>query len=690
MPPDRSSAQASMYDLHPPAPLYGVHKSPKKAANAAGPAKGKGAVRAKTGCYTCRIRRKKCDETRDPQGGCETCKRLHLECLGFGTKRPEWMRGGSLEQMRERIKDFLASQGMIKGQSSLQRSVNELPEMLILSPHGVPLEHSPTYSARSMSVEDHPPRAQLSSVRYDYGSARSQIDPNLLEHHSISRPMTNSPHTSSDNELPNGYPTHHGTGYHRHARALQVQPGSLLGYVISHQPPHSTYPPQCHPSLAKTSSFSPLYHESFPDNPADDYYDVSSLSDPHLVGYYQPGALNQDALVSYYMNTVVKIQYLVADPSVSGVILRFIKQSPLAHLAVCKLASLHQNPRNRQALSSGTDEDLPLMLSEAASAMTRSAKRPDLGAALAALQIVSCILFAGGRGPWRDWLDIACQCVSSILDSPEHGNAADALRKSDDMTRFVVMTTMWFDVLAAVTLMHPPRFLKEYRIIFGGPSIDGVSSNGSDYCDMRIVMGCENNVVLALAEISALGHWKEVEKKHGRLSMPLLVKKGQEIEQRLLPPTRVRDPYAYTSSADRTAQARQATSNIFRASAKVYLHSVLSGDSPACPEIKQAVQETVDCFQAMPRDGRREIVRMTVFCICICGCLTDDLKQRQFLLDLLEEQAIDRVGNCEEVKNVMKAVWHRRGANPHNPIVPWRDVMQTTLGGDKNRLLLLV
>jgi hypothetical protein len=73
-------------------------------------------VRAKSGCYTCRsvspstlvlsftdadvahcrIRRKKCDEKSNEDGHCETCVRLRLECLGFGTKRPEWLRVGAI------------------------------------------------------------------------------------------------------------------------------------------------------------------------------------------------------------------------------------------------------------------------------------------------------------------------------------------------------------------------------------------------------------------------------------------------------------------------------------------------------------------------------------------------------------------------------------------------------------------
>jgi hypothetical protein len=34
----------------------------------------------------------KCDEQPNDDGECNTCVRLHLECLGFGAKRPEWLR----------------------------------------------------------------------------------------------------------------------------------------------------------------------------------------------------------------------------------------------------------------------------------------------------------------------------------------------------------------------------------------------------------------------------------------------------------------------------------------------------------------------------------------------------------------------------------------------------------------------
>ena len=49
-------------------------------------------TRLRTGCWTCRIRKKRCDETPNEAGMCGECDRLAIKCLGWGEKRPEWCR----------------------------------------------------------------------------------------------------------------------------------------------------------------------------------------------------------------------------------------------------------------------------------------------------------------------------------------------------------------------------------------------------------------------------------------------------------------------------------------------------------------------------------------------------------------------------------------------------------------------
>lgn len=63
------------------------------------------ALRSKHGCWTCRLRKKKCDENRP---FCSACESLSIECYGFGPK-PDWMGNGEEEKavaqsLKERVR----------------------------------------------------------------------------------------------------------------------------------------------------------------------------------------------------------------------------------------------------------------------------------------------------------------------------------------------------------------------------------------------------------------------------------------------------------------------------------------------------------------------------------------------------------------------------------------------------------
>jgi hypothetical protein len=157
----------------PSSPRRSIAPAPPKQQQTkkAGAPKAKGAVRAKSGCYTCRIRRKKCDERPNPEGRCETCIRLRLQCLGFGQKRPDWLKeNNNVTMFREKIKDFLAAQGMIKGHSGSGARSSEQEGMLVLiSDHGRSDTSSPHSPALSVdSSEDRRPNGHnISSLRHD-------------------------------------------------------------------------------------------------------------------------------------------------------------------------------------------------------------------------------------------------------------------------------------------------------------------------------------------------------------------------------------------------------------------------------------------------------------------------------------------------------------------------------------------
>jgi hypothetical protein len=55
-------------------------------------------ARTRTGCYTCRLRKKKCDEQKP---FCQTCRSREILCYGYDAK-PEWMHGkGSWKEIME-------------------------------------------------------------------------------------------------------------------------------------------------------------------------------------------------------------------------------------------------------------------------------------------------------------------------------------------------------------------------------------------------------------------------------------------------------------------------------------------------------------------------------------------------------------------------------------------------------------
>ncbi|KAG1870781.1 fungal-specific transcription factor domain-containing protein [Suillus subalutaceus] len=507
------------------------------AARRAGVPKAKGAVRTKSGCYTCRIRRKKCDQVANADGSCQTCLRLRLQCLGFGAKRPEWLRSNdNIINLREKIKKFLAVQGMIKGHSGAGPRPND-QEPFILS-----------LSADCASPSTSSPTLTLSN---------SSDEPRLPVMQDIDSPLD----------------------------ARENYPGVML---------------PAYPSTTYTTSLEPSWKS--------------------------PQQMQQNALLQHYIRHVLRIQFLHADGSIDIIIWRLIFSSDSAREAVCSLADLHhKSTQGAIGYTVPTDHDV----------YTRIQRAPVVtvteGDAFASLCMVSYFLFSGGQRQWQAFLDSACEFSIKVLQR-NHVSPDWALRSCSGSIRFILKTSMWFDVLASVTLIRRPKFLEVLRSLYGPTT---AVNDGRPQLSMMDVMGCENCIVLALAEIADLASWKDECRRASRLSTSELVRRGQCIEAILKTvdnTDRLRGFYMEKS------RRRRLTSAIFRASALVYLHSVISDDHPQCPEVMNNITETVKCLRrAEDISIARHAVRSVVFSICICGCLTDVPQYREYFLRRLQE-----------------------------------------------------
>lgn len=423
------------------------------------------------------------------------------------------------------------------------------------------------------------------------------------------------------------------------------------------------------------SEFSRLYNAHIPEE--QDFDSVVSsnyiiVPAPALDQYPWPLLdAHQNAALNYYMKHVLRMQYLHASESLDSIIWNLIHTSDNARQAACLLSDLHRRCTQRHTLATIEPQDLEALSHMQLVPLNRPLTEGD---ALAGLCIVSYFLFSGGKGQWQTFLDAATSFSLSILNHPCNGGPRRVLFECSESIRFIIKTSIWFDVLASATLLRAPRFLQVIRELFGPPTpfFDGEPLLPMAEYSMMSVMGCDNHIVLALAEIASLAYWKEAQVGEGKLSVKELVRRGHKIEELLKKPSSSLSEFS--NELEQRAHQRWLTSEVFRASAHVYLHSVISGNFPQCPDIIDAVNNTVERLKEA-EDGPtgRAVVRSVVFSICICGCLTEDRGHQAYFRKRLEEQQGLSFGNSQQVLCLIQDVWNRRSCDP---AVDWRKVMR--------------
>jgi len=186
-------------------------------------------------------------------------------------------------------------------------------------------------------------------------------------------------------------------------------------------------------------------------------------------------------------------------------------------------------------------------------------------------------------------------------------------------------------------------------------------------------MGAENNVMLAFAETAALDAWKAWHKSKQCLSIAALAKRGEAIMAILRQPYGGKSPRAFIGPLP-TQTAQELMSAVFRASVKIYLHTVISGFNPAVPEIQEAINDTVTSLSTLPSTNDKPYDRSLVLPLFIAGVMTDDVNHRNFIVSRFANIKDMAVGNCGEILELIQAVWERRQLYPGQEI-SWREVM---------------
>lgn len=145
--------------------------------------------------------------------------------------------------------------------------------------------------------------------------------------------------------------------------------------------------------------------------------------------------------------------------------------------------------------------------------------------------------------------------------------------------------------------MQPPRFIDVYHRIFKGNTVFGTGQFGSLF---ESFTGFPDEILYAIAQTSELAFWKSQESLKGTLSTRELIRRGDAIEQGIrqiqettatssglsldlgliaeLSPLMGGD--ANSDSSFHNDDSRRGVRGLFKESALLYLHTILSDPNP--------------------------------------------------------------------------------------------------------------
>ncbi|KAJ3739273.1 fungal-specific transcription factor domain-containing protein [Lentinula detonsa] len=631
-------------------------------------------VASKGGCWTCRLRRKKCDEQREGDS-CRTCIRLTIECLGWGPKRPEWMRDKqAVEAYKADIKAQLTRAGLIRGQP---RSSMLQAQAATAGPTRTRSMTTHRYSAPATATNS-PSSSPSLGLGLDFGfSINPYLDPHHLRHEGL---------------LP-GVPGASNSHFHQLPSASFSDPhlNDLdLNSSYFQSPPTTT----TLPNLGQESNeydVSAITH--FPQHQQNGGFEFNVHPPPEL---NFPVVSSQNSIqenhVMYYFENVRSAHFLFAVNTTTNVVYSLIVQEPQGAVtnAVCALASLHFTRKRvaegLEAPDLNPDHSTAKYFYDESYFQLANAQQIrghyNESDVIAALHLVYFSQMSGGSMDWMPVLSIALDWLAQI-GLPEKEDPKSVLSSLSPAAQIAVKGTMWMDIFASLSLMRPPKHLLLYQRLLSHSawSID-TNLTHSVSPQMETLTGCPDDVMLAIAEISALAHWKSMERIKGTLNYRDLIHRGDDIEQRLRqrPETPIfeEDPPLHpnllqpsiTDIIFPNQEVRKLLASIFRATALLYLHTVLHDSNPGVSDISASVNGVVQLVhQLLPSN----VDRVIVFPICLAACMTDDRMHRDFLKGRIQAQD-ESIGNLMKTRLLMEAVWQKRDIQ--GGTVDWRETMR--------------
>lgn len=611
------------------------------------------------GCYTCRLRRKKCDEGTP---SCTACRHLGLSCE---YKRPMWW--GNNEQ-RRRQKEGIKM--IIKRTKLTDKTTTHVLPMDPDTPPG--LSRSIPTSATFSDTMDRTRSASIDSQYtpdFDFNAPIGIADYtafNAQPHSSHSQYAPLYPEYSpyevdvkTERQMfVNDIPTHHES--------------TISTFSTFHPPPgqaiHSSYPvDDLWQEDVYESRRDSLLEESLDTNFFDFSHGPPTMTRQVAIELNEGDRRLLDHFVAEVLPTVFPILEANQHGSARTDLILPALESNKCYLHCC-LSISAQHLKATQGLE-GEDIDSDIMrhrystISELCEALNRDEEHQKILEAT-----LGMIFFQCSVGRFDD----------SLPDIPwhQHFSAAVSLIQKLDLQRLVTETGMshvqtpfnmtlasWIDILGSTMQGRPPTFAHTYR----DKHLAGTSLG------LRELMGCDDRVMYLISEIACLEALKLDGMDDIQLCQHVHVL-GDQIgltEVGAAPAT-----YAYNASG--ALSPKQLSRNItaaFRIAARIYLCSLVPGFSHVQESCTGLVAKLASTLEYIPL-GPNGFDSSLIWVYLIGGSVSTPGSSFRALF----EDRVAHLGGAAEFGNfgrvvfVLRELWRRSDGGAED--ISWRDVMR--------------
>ncbi|CAH0029727.1 unnamed protein product [Clonostachys rhizophaga] len=590
-------------------------------------------VRSNAGCWTCRLRRKKCDEERPICAGCQA---LEITCY-FDEEKPSWMDGGPKQkEMADRIK------AQVKKQASQRRD-----------------------------------RKYMELLEAGTNSMRPEPKNSLREHAS---------HSNLDERMSSN-PFNFGRG------ASESPPRShSSGHDHSLTPPSSHTSGASPPEIPWTSKIFDRQFAQEDGGPDIDVHFIMIYLDyvfPYLFPWYRPPVLSGGrgwVLDILQSNKSVYYTAISLASYFFGVV-----------LANGDVSHVECTDRMAHKLQSQLEKGLKELQKEVLACRQNADVFERLLVMQSIIQMVVFEVATANEDHWKMHLDAAIALFFQILPDPTkwtevlHGfytprwpPPSMGIRRpwstNQAALRFFTANLLHMDVMASITLERHPR-LRTYQenIIpgcFSKACRENAQTAGPLFMDEFI--GLHNWIVQMIGDVSSLDAWKKEQLSAGTFSVNDLLSRGKVLSDAMQASLQnldkdmagitgeaafsmiVADPLeelrgTSTNNGDSSTNPVIASHNaVWLRATLVYLYTVVFGWQPNHPEIRSHVIHITKCLTSLPRGA---CLRNLVWPYCLAGCLAPPEDEDKFRLMSRRLGALQVFGTVKEATEIMEKVW---------------------------------